>query len=147
MSYVKRNLLEKETILFQTGKHWIIFLPVFIWLGLAYLIYWSYLENTLALIPLTFAIWFFLIACIDFFFSEYAITNQRVFMKEGLIWRTSVETMLSSVAKSELQQSILGHILSYGQLIVFGFGGSNRFSNIRHPEAFQRQLNIQLEKH
>ena len=146
MSYVKRNLLEKETILFQTGKHWIVFLPVLIWLGLAYLIYWSYLENTLAFIPLAFATWLLLIACIDFFFSEYAVTNQRVFMKEGLIWRTSVETMLGSVAKSELQQSILGRMLGYGQLIVFGFGGSNRFSNIRHPEIFQQQLNIQLEK-
>lgn len=67
-------------------------------------------------------------------------------MKEGLIWSTSVETMLSTVAKSELQQSILGKIFGYGQLIVFGFGGSNRFSNIRHPAEFQRQLNIQLEK-
>ena len=147
MSYVKRNLLEKETILFQTGKHWIIFFPPLIWLGLAYLIYWSYLENMLALIPIAFAAWFFLTSIIEFFFSEYAITNQRVFMKEGLIWRTSVETMLGSVAKSELQQSILGSILGYGQLIVFGFGGSNRFSNIRHPEVFQKQLNIQLEKH
>ena len=146
MSYVRRNLLEKETILFQTGKHWIVFLPVLIWLGLAYLIYASYLENTLALIPLAFATWFFLVGSIEFFFSEYAITNQRLVMKEGLIWRTSVETMLGSVAKSELQQSILGRILGYGQLIVFGFGGSNRFSNIRHPEIFQRQLNIQLEK-
>ena len=147
MSYVKRNLLEKETILFQTGKHWIVFLPVPIWLGLAYLIYGSYLENSLAFIPLAFATWFFFVALIDFFFSEYAVTNQRVFMKEGLIWRTSVETMLTSVAKSELQQSILGRILGYGQLIVFGFGGSNRFSNIRHPEVFQKKLNIQLEKH
>ncbi|MES2203930.1 MAG: PH domain-containing protein [Pseudomonadota bacterium] len=147
MSYVKRNLLEKETILFQTGKHWIIFFPVCIWFSLAYLTYCTYLENKLALIPLTLGVWFFLVAAIDFFFSEYAITNQRVFMKEGLIWRTSVETMLSSVAKSELQQSILGRILGYGQLIVFGFGGSNRFSNIRQPEVFQKQLNIQLEKH
>lgn len=147
MSYVKRNLLEKETILFQTGKHWIVFLPAPIWLGLAYLVYVSYLQNYLALVPLALAIWFFLTASLEFFFSEYAITSQRVFMKEGLVWRTSVETMLGSVAKSELQQSILGRILGYGQLIVFGFGGSNRFSNIRDPEVFQKQLNIQLEKH
>ena len=147
MSYVKRNLLEKEMILFKTGKHWIVFLPVPIWLTLAYLIYWSYLTNMLALIPLAFAGWFFLMAIIEFFFSEYAVTNQRVIMKEGLIWRASVETLLSSVAKSELRQSIFGRLFGYGQLIVFGFGGSNRFSNIHHPEKFQQQLNIQLEKH
>lgn len=147
MSYVQRNLLDKEQVLFQTGKHWIVFFPVVVWLCLAYLIYWSYLEDSLALIPLAFSAWFFLIALIDFFFSEYAVTNLRIFMKEGLFWRTSVETMLTSVAKSELQQSILGQILGYGLLIVFGFGGSNRFSNIRHPELFQKQLNIQLEKH
>lgn len=146
MSYVSRNLLKDETIFFKTGKHWIVFLPVLVWLCLAYLIYASYLVNTLALIPLIFALWFLLTGCIDFFFSEYAVTNLRVFMKEGLIWRTSVETVLSSVAKSQLQQSVLGQVLDYGQLIVFGFGGSNRFSSIRHPKMFQQQLNLQLEK-
>ncbi len=146
MSYVKRQLLDKETIVFHTGKHWIIFLPACIWAGLALLIYLSYLEYNLAIIPLAFACWFFIIAAIDFFCSEYAITNQRIFMKEGLLWRSSVETVLNSVAKSELQQSIMGRILNYGQLIVFGFGGANRFSTIANPSQFQRQLNIQLDK-
>lgn len=146
MSYVKRNLLQDEKILFQTGKHWIVFFPVLIWLGLAYFVYYSSLVNILALIPLAFAFWYFLVACIEFFFSEYAVTSHRVFMKEGLVWRTSVETLLSTVAKSELQQSILGRLFDYGQLIVFGFGGSNRFSNIRHPAEFQRQLQIQVDK-
>lgn len=147
MSYVKRNLLDKEIILFKTNKHWIVFFPTLLWLGLSYFIYLSSLQNSLTVIPLVFTGWSFLIASIDFFFSEYAITNQRIFMKEGLIWRTSVETMLGSVAKSELQQSLLGRILGYGQLLIFGFGGSNRFVNIWHPEKFQRALNTQLEKH
>lgn len=146
MSYVKQHLLEKERILFQTGKHWIVFSPVPVWILLAFMIHYFAVLNYFALVPLALAVWFFLAGLIEIFFSEYAITNQRVFMKEGLVWRTSIETMLSSVAKSELQQSISGRILGYGQLIVFGFGGSNRFSNIRHPDEFQRQLNIQLEK-
>jgi uncharacterized membrane protein YdbT with pleckstrin-like domain len=146
MTYVNRHLLDKEVVVFQTGKHWVVFLPALIWLGFTFFIYESYLNSILALIPLACASWFLMVALIDFFFSEYAITNQRIFMKEGLLWRTSVETMLSSVAKSELQQSILGRLLGYGQLVVFGFGGANRFSTIRRPEDFQRQLNIQLEK-
>lgn len=146
MSHVARNLLEKEVILFQTGKHWIVFSPVIVWIFLAFLIHHFVVLNYFVLAPLAFAGWFFLAGMIEVCFSEYAVTNQRVFMKEGLVWRTSVETMLSSVAKSEIQQSIPGRVLGYGQLIVFGFGGSNRFSNIRHPVEFQRQLNIQLDK-
>lgn len=147
MSYVKNNLLEKEVILFETGKHWIIFAPVPVWIFLAFLVYHFAVLNYFALVPLALATWFSLAGVIEICFSEYAITNQRLFMKEGLVWRTSVETMLSSVAKSELQQSIPGRVLGYGQLIVFGFGGSNRFSNIRHPKKFQRELSIQLDKY
>lgn len=147
MSYVEGQLLDKEKILFQTSKHWIVFFPTLICLCLALLICESILDNKLALIPLAFAIWFFIIAIIDFFFSEYAITNQRLFMKEGLLWQNSVETILSFVAKSEIRQSILGRILGYGELAVFGFGGSNDFSNIRHPEIFQQQLKIQIQNH
>jgi len=147
MSHVGRNLLEKEVILFQTGKHWIIFSPVPIWIFLAFLVHHFAVLTYFSLAPLGLAMWFFLVGIIEVYFSEYAITNQRVFMKEGLVWRTSVETMLSSVAKSELQQSISGRILGYGQLIIFGFGGSNHFSNIRRPAEFQRQLNLQLERY
>lgn len=146
MSYVKQNLLKNEKILFQTRKHWIVFAPMIVWLGLAFVVYYSSMIGALTLAPLALAAWFFILAFIEFFFSEYAITNQRIFMKEGLVWRTSVETMLSTVAKSELQQSVFGRLLGYGQCIIFGFGGSNRFSNIYRPAEFQRQLNIQLDK-
>lgn len=145
MSYIKHHLLEDERILFQTKKHWIVFFPAIIALLISLYVSDNIIFPKLALIPYVMTLWLFGTTAIDYFFSEYAVTNHRVIMKEGLIWRASTAEKLSAVAKTELYQSILGRCLGYGKLIVFGFGGTNYYSTICQPTEFQRQIQGRLQ--
>lgn len=144
MSYIDKHLLPGEKILFKTSKHWIVFLPAIIWLVLSVFSYRIRVFQYAELIPLSVTFIMFLINSVDYFFSEYAITNQRVMMKEGFVWRKSVETLLSSVSRSELNQTILGRVLGFGQINIFGFGGSNAYACINQSSEFQRCLQQQL---
>ena len=144
MGYVDKQLLSDEKTVFKTTKHWVVFFPGAAWLVLAVFSYYLHVFHYAALIPFSIAILVLLINSIDYFFSEYAITNQRVLMKEGFVWRKSIETVLSSISRSELNQTVLGRILGFGQINIFGFGGSNAYANIRHSVKFQRCLQQQL---
>ena len=140
MGYIARHLLENETIQFQTKKHWIIFFPALLCLAIAIYSTQITIFPKLALIPAAITLGYFGTTAIDYFFSEYAVTNYRVILKEGLIWRSSTAEKLSAIAKTELHQSILGRLLGYGQLAVYGFGGVNRYATICKPAEFQQQL-------
>lgn len=140
MSYIKHHLLEDERILFQTKKHWIVFFPALVGLIISYYVSRHIIFPTLAFIPYVLTLWLLATTAIDYFCSEYAVTNYRVIMKEGLIWRASTAEKLSAIAKTEWRQSILGRCLGYGQLIVFGFGGANYYSTICNPKEFQQQI-------
>lgn len=141
MGYLKHHLLEQEVLQFQTKKHWIIFFPVLIWLIITgYVAHTAVIFPKIALIPLLITLITAITSAIDYFFSEYAVTNVRLILKEGLIWRRSTTEKLSAIAKTEVDQSILGRIFGYGHLIVFSFGGANRYSMLCRPIEFQKQL-------
>lgn len=144
MSYVDKQLLSGEKILFKTSKHWIVFLPTIVWLALSIFAYQLHIFHHAEVIPFSITLVMFVVNGIDYFFSEYAITNQRVLMKEGFVWRKSIETVLSSISRSELNQTILGRVLGFGQINIFGFGGSNAYANLNHSAAFQRCLQQRL---
>lgn len=144
MSYINKQLLSGEEVLFRTSKHWIVYFPTFIWLLLTALSYHLKVFQYAEIVPIFITGVMFIINSIDFLFSEYAITNQRIMMKEGFIWRKSIETVLSSIARSELNQTILGRILGFGQINIFGFGGSNSYGNINRSTEFQKCLQQRL---
>ena len=116
-SYVRSNLLNDETVVYETRLHWIIFIS------------WRSLF-TLTLAPL-----------IQRLTSEFAITNRRLIIKTGLISRHTLEMNLSKVESINVDQSILGRILDYGSIAIIGTGGTREpFDNIAHPMEFRRQF-------
>lgn len=115
-NYVENNLTNGENVTYETKPHWIIFLS---FRGLFSL---------------------FIAPLIEMYTSEYAITNRRVIAKVGLISRRTLEMNLPQIESIKVDQSILGRILGYGDIVVTGTGGSNEaFSNIKSPLEFRKQ--------
>jgi len=142
MSYVEKNLMKDEKIIYQAKLHWIVYL-------------WAVLVSLIGIITITGVGVFFLIAgiviglisWIKVVTSEFVVTNKRIVMKVGLIKRTSIETILGKVESVIVNQGILGRILNYGTIGITGSGGSTTpFSNILKPIEFRRIVNEQLEE-
>lgn len=75
------------------------------------------------------------------FSTELYITQKFTIAKYGLIKRDTIEMLNSKVESIRVNQSILGRILNYGNIVVVGAGGSSspiRF--IAEPLEFRRQL-------
>src|SRR5437867_8102905 len=54
--------------------------------------------------------------------SEFVVTNQRVVIKVGWLFRRSLETMLNKVESIGVEQSLSGRLFGYGTIVVRGTG-------------------------
>jgi uncharacterized membrane protein YdbT with pleckstrin-like domain len=151
VSYVERNLIPGEQVLYQTGLHWIVFVwPVFFAaiFGLVGLPLVFVRDGGIAgVMLLAFAallIWFgYLIRKA----TEMAVTNKRVVIKTGLLSRRTFELLLSKVESIGVEEGLLGRMLGYGSVIVRGTGGTPEpFKNITAPLEFRRQVQQRVEE-
>ena len=145
MSYIDRNLLPDETILFRTQKSLVIFLFPFI-LAIASIYVYIYMRNNsiLAIVDWVPSAIVFLIWChlgLDYWSSEYAVTNKRVMMREGFFVRHSTEMRLSAISQVNVDQSIIGQLLDYGIVSINAFGAFDAYPTISHPILFQKYVN------
>ena len=142
MSYVKRNLIDGEEILYQAFTHWFILIPSFFYgiLGIFSLVF----LTLTAFLSLPITLFFFILsfnAALPYFVNELAMTNKRVISKKGFIRRDTSELKLSKLETIEIQQSVLGRILGFGKIICIGTGGSETFiDNIDHPLEFRKKF-------
>ena len=142
MSYVKKNLIDGEEILYQASTHWFILIPSFFYgiLGIFSLVF---LALT-AFLSLPITLFFFILsfnAALPYFVNELAMTNKRVISKKGFIRRDTSEFKLSKLETIEIKQSVLGRILGFGKIICIGTGGSETFiDNIDHPLEFRKKF-------
>src|SRR3954470_9954798 len=115
--YIQSQLGKDEHVVYETKNHWIVFASV---------------QAVLTL---------FIAPIIAMISNEFAITNKRIIIKEGLISRLSLEINILKVESVAVQQTILGRILGYGNMIVRGTGGTNEpFINIANPLEFRRRF-------
>jgi uncharacterized membrane protein YdbT with pleckstrin-like domain len=168
MSYVEKNLVPGETLLYQTRHHWIVLLlPTLIALVLgapgALLLYWSIttrdsngitLGNS-TISPEALAISggvLLFIALVIFIYgiarrnaTEMAVTNKRVLIKTGMASRRTLDMMLSTVESIGVEETVLGRMFGYGTVIVRGTGGTpETFMLIAHPQEFRKNVQEQI---
>jgi uncharacterized membrane protein YdbT with pleckstrin-like domain len=73
--------------------------------------------------------------------TETDVTNLRVVHKSGFIKRRTFEMSLDKVESVDVNQSILGRILNYGDVTVRGVGeGAERIRTIASPLAFRSHI-------
>jgi uncharacterized membrane protein YdbT with pleckstrin-like domain len=163
MSYIEKNLITNENIIHRSKRHWSIYWPAFFCLivGVFSFIHAiSVVRNDrndngallgflgFVLIPTSFI--GFMSAKITRKTSEFAVTNKRVIMKVGFIWRKSMEVMLNKIESIHVDQGIIGRLFDYGSIRIIGSGGTvNQFVGITSPLEFRRvaQEEIENSKH
>lgn len=164
MGYVEQNLNPGERILYTTRLHWIVlFRSIFVDVifsvaGLA-LIVWGFAGNHpqrgeaqaagiagVALVIFGSAI--LGIAAIRRNATEMAVTNKRIIIKIGFLTKRTIELFLSKVESVEVEQTIFGRMLGFGNITLRGTGGTNEpFSHVANPMEFRRQVQLQIEEH
>lgn len=162
MSYIEKNLLPEEKILFVGRITPAIFLSPGILSILFILVYLKAVEllnNSAApssfigglylftsLIAL-FASIVLLIRCfIAIWTTEFAVTNKRIIKKTGFISRKTKEIYLSHVESISIDQGILGRIFNFGTIVIFGTGGTrNYMKSIIAPMKIRNRINTILE--
>ncbi len=114
-TYVDNHLIRDESVVIETNYHWVIFIS---------------LRGIFTL---------FLAPVIDRWQSEFVITNRRIIIKTGFIARRTVEMNLSKIESVNVDQSVMGRILSYGSITIIGTGGTREtFHNISKPLEFRK---------
>jgi uncharacterized membrane protein YdbT with pleckstrin-like domain len=150
MSYIDRNLLSDEKIIFRTRKHLIIFLsPLLILLISCFASY--YMRHNLVLKTFVWAPWVVALVVaaatgLEYYASEYAITNKRILMREGFFYRHTNEMRISAVSQVNVDQSLAGQFLGYGAIVINAMGAFDAFSYIDKPTVFQQYVNAELDK-
>ncbi|PDW01721.1 PH domain-containing protein [Candidatus Viridilinea mediisalina] len=75
--------------------------------------------------------------------SAQLITEQRVRLSSGRIFRERVEIALTQVERVKVERDVMGRWLGYGTLVVEGRSGERASCpNLTQPDEFQRELEV-----
>jgi uncharacterized membrane protein YdbT with pleckstrin-like domain len=145
MSYIDGNLLPGEQVVYRTRLHWLLFLgPVIFTVVVLLPIAWVLSTGTWSTfewIPLALGFSVLLATFIKRQSSDFAVTNKRVMMKVGVFSTRSVELLLNKIEAIAVNQSFIGRIFGYGDIVVTGSGGTREsFSHIQGPLEFRRAV-------
>lgn len=144
MNYIESNLLSGETVVYRAKLHKIVFFWPCICLcfGFPLLLldvgagsFWILVAGVLGVSP-----------AINYYSSEFGVTNKKVILKEGFIRRRSIELLLAKVEGIRVDQGIIGRIFGYGTIIIMGTGGTKEpFHKIEKPFEFRKQVQEQMD--
>jgi uncharacterized membrane protein YdbT with pleckstrin-like domain len=133
MRYVDRVLQPGETVRLVTTVSWVSYLPgIGLWIvaGIIAAMHPDpHAVPVLNIMVLTVAALIFLAglalnlrAWFRRLTTEVAVTDRRIIYKRGLINRHTVEMHMDKVESVDVDQSILGRIFNYGDIIIRGTG-------------------------
>jgi uncharacterized membrane protein YdbT with pleckstrin-like domain len=148
MRYIDKIRQPGENLVYATKIHWIVYLPgVLTWIA-AFAVFivgvgssnkaiWSMTAVLLALIAaaVTFRAWF------RRWTTEIDVTDRRIVYKRGFIRRHTVEMNMDKVESVDVDQSIFGRLLNYGDIVIRGTGeGIEPLHNIDAPLEFRNHV-------
>jgi uncharacterized membrane protein YdbT with pleckstrin-like domain len=149
--YIDEILQPDERVLYSTNAHWIFYLPgILAWIVALVLLVLSRATTTEGIILLCLsaaavvaiiAVYWTAKAWFHRWTTETDVTNLRVVHKTGFIKRRTFEMSLDKVESVDVNQSILGRILNYGDVTILGVGeGKETISTIASPLAFRNYI-------
>ena len=146
--YIDEILQPGEKVLYSTNAHWMFYLPaIAAWIVALVLLILSRTTITEGIILLCLsasavvaiiALYWTVKAWFHRFTTETDVTNLRIVHKTGFIKRRTFEMSLDKVESVDVNQSILGRILNYGDVTILGVGeGRETIRTIASPLAFR----------
>jgi uncharacterized membrane protein YdbT with pleckstrin-like domain len=149
--YIDDILQPGEKVLYSTNAHWMFYLPAIgAWAVALVLVILSRATTTesIALVCLAAAavvaiaaLYWTIRAWFHRWTTETDVTNLRVVHKTGFIKRRTFEMSLDKVESVDVNQSILGRLMNYGDVTVRGVGeGFETIKAIASPLAFRNSI-------
>ncbi len=149
--YIDEVLQPGERVLYSTNEHWMFFLPaIAAWIVAVVFLVLSRMVTADALMLVCLALaavaglaalYWTVTAWFHRWTTETDITNMRVVHKTGFIKRRTFEMRLDKVESIDVNQSILGRLMNYGDITIQGVGeGSQTISTIASPLAFRNAI-------
>lgn len=148
MSYISKNLLPNETVILYTKKHPIIFfIPVLC--TIISLLAMYYLSNNQILVNfwwlpwvITLLLWSY--CALEYLTSEYAVTNERIVLREGFFVKHESDLRLHTVSQINILQDPIAQLFNYGTISLNAFGAYDNFFYVANANAFKQKVNEQL---
>ncbi len=149
--YIDDILQPGERVLYSTNAHWMFYLPAvgawivaIVFLVLSRMVTADVLMLTclaLAAISGLAALYWSATAWFHRWTTETDVTNMRIVHKTGFIKRRTFEMSLDKVESVDVNQSIIGRIMNYGDVTIMGVGeGKETISTIASPLAFRNAI-------
>ena len=149
--YIDEILQPGEKVLYSTNAHWMFYLPAIgAWIVAIVFLVLSRMVGTdvLMLVCLAFAavvglaaLYWSATAWFHRWTTETDVTNMRIVHKTGFIKRRTFEMSLDKVESVDVNQSIIGRIMNYGDVTIMGVGeGKETISTIASPLAFRNAI-------
>ena len=77
--------------------------------------------------------------------TELVVTDRRVIGKHGFFNRSTVDLLLSKIESVQVEQSLIGRMLDFGSIGIFGTGGGGpKFAGVASPNKFKQMINEQV---
>ena len=148
MGYVERHLLPGERVIYKTRLHWILFarpalvtflgIALTVAIGVVTRLEWLWYASLVVAIA---GLGWGALHAVELLTSEFAVTTTRLIFKVGLIGRYTTELLLGKVESIGVQQTLLGRLLNYGDLVVTGTGGVREvFPRVHDPIGFRNHV-------
>jgi uncharacterized membrane protein YdbT with pleckstrin-like domain len=149
--YIDEILQPGENVLYSTNAHWMFYLPATAaWIVVIVLLILSRLVTIDSLVLLCWAVaavvaigalYWTVKGWIHRLTTETDVTDRRVVHKTGFIRRRTFEMALDKIESVDVEQSITGRILNYGDVTIMGVGeGRQTISTIASPLAFRSAI-------
>ncbi|OAF17220.1 MULTISPECIES: PH domain-containing protein [Bradyrhizobium] len=149
--YIDEILQPGEKVLYSTNAHWIFYFPAILaWIVALVLFVLSRQTAVEGLVLLCLgasglvalaALYWMVKGWFHRFTTETDVTNLRVVHKTGFIKRRTFEMALDKVESVDVDQTILGRILNYGDVTIKGVGeGRETIRTIDSPLAFRSSI-------
>ncbi len=157
MGFIEENLVPGESVIYTTKKHWtVLFWPILCTvlcdgIGIAVIVYavTSLSRNSSGMTAtiLTGVVLMMIGALVLGYgvlhrnSTEIAVTNKRVLVKVGILHKRSLELFAPRIESISVDQSVMGRVFNYGDIVVRGTGGTaESFTKIAAPLEFRKQV-------
>jgi uncharacterized membrane protein YdbT with pleckstrin-like domain len=155
--YIDEILQPGEKVLYSTNAHWIFYFPAIVaWIAALVLLVLSRMTSSEGLTLLCLsasavvalaAVYWTVQGWFHRWTRETDVTNMRVVHKQGFIKRRTFEMSLDKVESVDVNQSILGRLLNYGDVTILGVGeGKETIEMIASPLAFRSFITTRHEQ-
>ena len=159
MPYPRRLINEGETVVLDLKPHWWFFarhIAAGVGLLIVLVLVFGELDGSIRnfslaawLVALLLFIGWLVKAYLDWQFTFFVLTDDRVIYRTGVFAKHGVEIPLTRVNNINFHQGIVDRLVGAGTLEIesAGHDGESRFSHVRHPDGVQQEIYRQMEAH